>query len=102
MKLLAKSATSRYPSADDLRVDLRRFRDGLPVAAQAVAGAAAATVAQAAPRTSVQPTVAPTRHDPAAPRVVAAGRRSARSPATTKTRPAATGGTCWGRYWPSC
>ena len=33
MKLLAKAPTARYPSADDLRVDLRRFRDGLPVAA---------------------------------------------------------------------
>jgi serine/threonine-protein kinase len=28
MKLLAKDPTNRYPSADDLRADLRRFREG--------------------------------------------------------------------------
>jgi serine/threonine-protein kinase len=39
MKLLAKNPAQRYPSAEDLRADLRRFRDGQPVLA---AGAAAA------------------------------------------------------------
>src|SRR6187431_3086639 len=75
MKLLAKAPTSRYPSADDLRVDLRRFRDGLPVAAQAGAGAAAATtVSPAVPRTTVQPAVATTRAMTQQPtRVVPAG-----------------------------
>ena len=34
MKLLASRPTARYPSADDLRTDLRRFREGLPVAAR--------------------------------------------------------------------
>ena len=39
MKLLAKDPFLRYPSAEDLRTDLRRFLDGRPVAA---AGALAA------------------------------------------------------------
>ena len=75
MKLLAKAPTSRYPSADDLRVDLRRFHDGLPVAAQAGAGAAAITTATpAVARTTVQPSVAPTRAVSQQPtRVVPAG-----------------------------
>src|SRR4051794_7212937 len=62
MKLLAKSPTARYPSADDLRTDLRRFREGLPVAALAGAGAAAArTVTPAVTRTMTTPTVGPTQ-----------------------------------------
>ena len=45
MKLLAKDPARRYPSADDLRADLRRFRQGAkltpaPVVAPAVAPAA--------------------------------------------------------------
>jgi serine/threonine-protein kinase len=82
MKLLAKAPTSRYPSADDLRVDLRRFHDGLPVAAQAGAGAAAATtVSPAVQRTTVQPSVAPTQAVTQQPtRVVPAGTRVATEP----------------------
>jgi serine/threonine-protein kinase len=47
MKLLAKSPAARYASAEDLRADLRRFRDGQPVLA---AGALGATQAMAATR----------------------------------------------------
>jgi serine/threonine-protein kinase len=48
MKLLAKDPAHRYPSADDLRADLRRYRQGVkltppPEAAAAAAGAPAAT-----------------------------------------------------------
>ncbi len=57
MKLLAKSPANRYPSADDLRSDLRRYLAGahkIPgrgsaAAAGAAAGAGAASAASAAP-----------------------------------------------------
>jgi eukaryotic-like serine/threonine-protein kinase len=58
-KLLAKAPAGRYPSADDLRTDLRRFREGLPVAAQTAAGAAALTTM--APAVPPPPPVAPTQ-----------------------------------------
>ena len=46
MKLLAKDPAQRYPSAEDLRADLRRFLEGQPVhAADMVAGAAAGAAA---------------------------------------------------------
>ena len=46
MKLLAKDPAQRYPSAEDLRADLRRFLEGQPVhAAGMVAGAAAGAAA---------------------------------------------------------
>src|SRR5262249_1570894 len=46
MKLLAKSPAGRYASAEDLRADLRRFREGQPVlAAGAMAGATQAMAA---------------------------------------------------------
>src|SRR5207249_154482 len=60
MRLLAKAPTARYPSADDLRGDLRRFRDGQPVAAGAGAGAAT-TVTPAVTRTVATPAVASTQ-----------------------------------------
>ena len=42
MKLLEKQPALRYPSAEDLRSDLRRFLEGHPVSALGAAGAAAA------------------------------------------------------------
>ncbi|HEY2812994.1 MAG TPA: PASTA domain-containing protein, partial [Acidimicrobiales bacterium] len=51
MKLLSKNPSARYSSAEDLRADLRRFREGQPVLAVGAAAAAAAvgaTQAQAA------------------------------------------------------
>jgi serine/threonine-protein kinase len=50
LKLLAKNPQARYPSAEDLRADLRRFREGQPVfavAGAAAGGAAAAGATQA-------------------------------------------------------
>jgi beta-lactam-binding protein with PASTA domain len=69
MKLLEKDPVNRYPSAEDLRADLRRFLEGQPVSALGAAGVgaavgvAAATVADAtqavpaaaAPATGVPP-----------------------------------------------
>ena len=98
MKLLAKAPTSRYPSADDLRVDLRRFRDGLPVAGpgrrRRRRGHDGGPAVQ---RTTVQPAVAPTqRRRPSSRRGSCRPGGAARppSPATTTSRPAATAGTC--------
>jgi beta-lactam-binding protein with PASTA domain len=50
MKLLAKNPADRYPSAEDLRLDLQRYREGQPVSAPPPAAAAAggAVVAAAA------------------------------------------------------
>ncbi len=36
MKLLAKNPVNRYPSAEELRADLRRYREGQPVRAEGV------------------------------------------------------------------
>jgi len=47
MKLLEKDPGRRYPSAEDLRADLRRFLEGQPVTAMGAAGLAAAGVAAA-------------------------------------------------------
>src|SRR5207302_6615075 len=51
LKLLSKNPQARYPSSEDLRADLRRFREGQPVFAAgggaAGAGAAAAGATQA-------------------------------------------------------
>jgi beta-lactam-binding protein with PASTA domain len=71
-KLLAKNPAARYGSADDLRIDLTRFRDGQRPAAlaqaAAVAGASAAAIA-----TTVTPSV---------PAMVAPTTVVARSPGT--------------------
>jgi serine/threonine-protein kinase len=46
-RLLAKTPAQRYASADDVRLDLRRFREGRPLEAQATTVAAATTAAAA-------------------------------------------------------
>lgn len=58
IKLLQKPPSARYPSAEDVRTDLRNFLEGQPVAAMAgaaAAGAAAGAMAGTAmlPRTTV-------------------------------------------------
>jgi serine/threonine-protein kinase len=57
-RLLAKNPATRYPSAEDLRADLRRFRDGeRPLAAtMGAAGAAAAPTAAVAATQAVRAT----------------------------------------------
>ncbi len=47
-KALAKDPADRYADGDELRADLRRFREGRPVLAAALVGAAGAGVAEAA------------------------------------------------------
>jgi serine/threonine-protein kinase len=54
LKLLSKNPQARYPSAEDLRADLRRFGEGQPVfavAGAAAGGAAVAGATQAMPAT---------------------------------------------------
>ena len=68
LKCLAKSPSARYPSAEDLRADLRRYREGNQIAAGAGAMAtAAAPVAatQAIPVTTMQDTSFEEPYDPA-------------------------------------
>ena len=67
-KLLAKNPAHRYPAADDLRADLRRYRDGLhrlakPAAAASVAGGAAASAAASGATASMAATTAVPRTD---------------------------------------
>jgi len=74
MKLLAKSPANRYPASDELRADLRRFREGQPVTALSGEAAMAATTANRAvthvqpatvvPDQVMRPGVAPTRVQP--------------------------------------
>ena len=66
-KLLSKRPEIRYPTAEALRDDLRRFRSGEPVLAlAAVIGAAGAGAAAAGPNTGSVPTVARTAAAPQA------------------------------------
>jgi serine/threonine-protein kinase len=66
LRLLAKNPQARYPSAEDLRADLRRFREGQPVlaAAGAAAGATAAGATQAMAATQAVRGVESTRAVP--------------------------------------
>ena len=66
-KLLAKNPAARYATADDLRLDLTRFRDGQRPEALAQAAAAAGVggaAAAAAAATTVNPPVPPTYGQP--------------------------------------
>ena len=63
LKLLSKNPEARYPSAEDLRADLRRFREGQPVLA-ASGGAAAAGATQAIAATQAVSGVEGTRAVP--------------------------------------
>jgi eukaryotic-like serine/threonine-protein kinase len=59
-KAIAKEVADRYPSAEDFRLDLKRFRDGLPVHAGAPLGATAALGAtQAMSATAAIPATRP-------------------------------------------
>jgi len=53
MKLLAKDPAHRYPSADDLRADLRRFREGARLAPAPAPAVVPAPVPVAAPPSDV-------------------------------------------------
>jgi serine/threonine-protein kinase len=83
-KLLAKKPEQRYPDADALRDDLRRFRSGEPV--QALAGVIptgpppAAVATTTMPRTTAQPATPPA--------AAAAAYQTAQTTALPQTRPA--------------
>lgn len=71
VKLLAKNPAHRYPGADDLRADLRRYRDGMHRLAQANAAAAnlpgVHSVVAAPATTAMAATGAVTNLDPGRP-----------------------------------
>jgi serine/threonine-protein kinase len=83
MKLLAKSPANRYATADDLRADLRRYRDGQPVSALGVTppstGTELTTVAPA-----ILGAVAPTGVQRVQPTQVLAARPMANGPLTSE------------------
>src|SRR5690606_15261181 len=68
MKLLEKDPGSRYPSAEDLRADLRRFREGQPVLAAGAGALATSTsvIAASAATAAVPVTAGPPPVDPRA------------------------------------
>ena len=114
-KLLAKNAGVRYDTAEDLRDDLKRFREGQPVHAltalmggAAAAAAAAAGVTTAVPSTTVNPRTAATAtaaysSTTAMPRTTAvpAGRSRCSGRSRTTTRRDEPAGTCSDRSSPS-
>lgn len=68
LKCIAKNPSARYPSAEDLRADLRRYREGNQITAGAAvaAGAGAAVAATTAvPVTQMQDTSFEEAYDPA-------------------------------------
>ncbi|MBK5224439.1 MAG: Stk1 family PASTA domain-containing Ser/Thr kinase [Acidimicrobiia bacterium] len=65
MRLLAKSPADRYPSAEDVRADLRRFREGHAVLAAGVMGAAGVAGAGVAAADPGATSAIPTTHAPA-------------------------------------
>jgi eukaryotic-like serine/threonine-protein kinase len=73
LRLLAKSPTDRYPSAEDLRADLRRYRQGEPVLAAGAFGAAAVGTAAGA---AIDATQAVPAAGPGATQVVPAYERT--------------------------
>ncbi len=101
MKLLAKDPANRYPSADDLRADLRRFREGAKLTpTPAPAAVAAAAVRAAAPggrlrllrgrslrRAAPPDRLLPALHDPGVRRRRPAASTTCRSSWTSRTTP---------------
>lgn len=67
LKCLAKNPSARYPSAEDLRADLRRYREGNQIAAATatVPAAASAAATTAVPVTTMQDTSFEEPYDPA-------------------------------------
>ncbi|WP_436794205.1 Stk1 family PASTA domain-containing Ser/Thr kinase [Actinospongicola halichondriae] len=67
LKCIAKNPSARYPSAEDLRADLRRYREGNQIAADTaiVAPAAAVAATQAVPITTMQDTSFEQPYEPA-------------------------------------
>ena len=61
MRLLAKDPNDRYPSAEDLRADLRRFREGQAVLAAGAGGATAVAAAVDPGATSSMPATTATQ-----------------------------------------
>ncbi|HEY2330822.1 MAG TPA: Stk1 family PASTA domain-containing Ser/Thr kinase [Acidimicrobiales bacterium] len=66
MRSLAKNPANRYHSADELAADLRRFRAGQPVLAEALLPEALTVAVPVADATRAVPAVAATRVNPAA------------------------------------
>ncbi|MEZ5236566.1 MAG: Stk1 family PASTA domain-containing Ser/Thr kinase [Acidimicrobiales bacterium] len=74
MKLLAKNPINRYASAEELRGDLRRYREGQPVQAEGVLDPNAVAATSAVPGLAAAATAAAIPAGAGAARPVAAGR----------------------------
>ncbi|MEZ5247031.1 MAG: Stk1 family PASTA domain-containing Ser/Thr kinase [Acidimicrobiales bacterium] len=70
MKLLAKNPANRYPTAEDLRNDLRRYLSGAHQVPGGAAGGAAATPAAAAPAPAIDATTVVPTTPAASPAIV--------------------------------